>query len=159
MNSVPRLCIGPTSCLRESSSRLSKRRVLAPRLMNDRPAALPVSTAAASLPGATSAVAALLASACCILPLVLIFTGVAGAGVMMSMMRYEWLTLPLGVVGLAVAWGLYFREKRRCDTQACRFVGRRMNHVMLGFGTLVIVLALLLKIFPSWTAGILQAIA
>jgi hypothetical protein len=34
-----------------------------------------------------------------------------------------------------------------------------MNQVMLGFGTLVIVIALLLKIFPSWTASILQSIA
>jgi len=128
-------------------------------LVNEPAKSPSASTALASLPGATSAVAALLASACCILPLVLIFTGIAGAGVMMSMMRYEWLTLPLGVGGLVVAWGLYFREKRRCKTQACRFVGRRMNQVMLGFGTLVILIALLLKIFPSWTAGILQAIA
>lgn len=127
--------------------------------MNDTAKSPSASTAAVSLPGATSAVAALLASACCILPLVLIFSGIAGAGVMMSMMRYEWLTLPLGVIGLAAAWGLYFRERRRCRTQACRFVGRRMNQVMLGFGTLVIVFALLLKIFPAWTAGILQAIA
>ena len=127
--------------------------------MNETAKSPSASTAGASLPGATSVAAALLASACCILPLVLIFTGIAGAGVMMSMMRYEWLTLPLGVVGLVVAWGLYFRERRRCRTQACRFVGRRMNRVMLALGTLVIVLALLLKIFPSWTAGILQAIA
>ncbi len=129
--------------------------------MNDRPESTSAlgATAGASLPGATSVVAALLASACCILPLVLILTGIAGAGIMMSMMQYEWLTLPLGVIGLAAAWGLYFREKRRCATQACRFVGRRMNQAMLGFGTLVIVIALLLKVFPSWTAAILQSIA
>ena len=126
--------------------------------MNETAKSPSASPAVASLPGVTSAVAALLASACCILPLVLIFTGIAGAGVMMSMMRYEWLTLPLGVGGLVVAWGLYFREKRRCRTHACRFVGSRINQVMLGFGTLVIVIALLLKIFPSWTATILQSI-
>ncbi len=129
--------------------------------MNHQPESTSASgaTAGASLPGATSAVAALLAASCCILPLLLILTGIAGAGIMMSMMQYEWLTLPLGVVGLLAAWGLYFREKRRCKTQACRFVGRRMNQVMLGFGTLVVLLALLLKILPSWTAGILQSIA
>ncbi len=119
----------------------------------------PGATVRASLPGAAGVVAALLASSCCILPLVLILTGIAGAGIMMSMMQYEWLTLPLGVIGLVAAWGLYFREKRRCETQACRFVGRRMNQAMLGFGTLVIVIALLLKVFPSWTAAILQSIA
>jgi len=127
--------------------------------MNDQPEAPSASVSGASLPGATSVVAALLAASCCILPLVLIFTGIAGAGIMMSMMQYEWLTLPLGVLGLVAAWGLYFREKRRCETQACRFVGRRMNQVMLGLATLVIVIALLLKIFPSWTAAVLQSIA
>ena len=111
-----------------------------------------------SLPGATGLVAALLAATCCILPLLLIFVGIAGAGIMMSMMRYEWLTLPLGTVGLVAAWGLYIREKRRCETQACRFVGRRMNQIMLGGATIVVGLALLLKIFPSWTAAILQSL-
>ncbi len=93
------------------------------------------------------------------MPLVLILTGIAGASIMMSMMQYEWLTLPLGVIGLVAAWGLYLREKRRCETQACRFVGRRTNQLMLGFGTLIVTIALLLKIFPSWTAAILQSIA
>ena len=68
------------------------------------------------LPAATGVVAALLAASCCLLPLALIATGVAGAGLMMTMMRYEWLTLPLGVGGLAGAYALYFRERRRCDT-------------------------------------------
>jgi mercuric ion transport protein len=112
-----------------------------------------------SLPGATGLLAALLAATCCILPLLLILAGIAGAGVMMSMMRYEWLTLPLGTVGLVAAWLLYFREKRRCQTVACRFVGRRANLVLLGIATTVVVTALLLKILPSWTAAILQAIA
>ena len=55
---------------------------------------------AVRLPGATGIVAALLASSCCILPLLLIVSGIAGAGIMMSMMRYEWITLPFGTVGL-----------------------------------------------------------
>jgi len=42
---------------------------------------------------------------------------------------------------------------------ACRFVGRRANLVLLGIATTVVVTALLLKILPSWTAAILQAIA
>ncbi len=111
-----------------------------------------------SLPGATGIVAALLAATCCILPMALIFIGVAGAGLMVTMMQYEWITLPLGTIGMIAAWGLYFREKRRCETQACRFVGRRANQVLLGLGTIVVVAALLLKIFPSWTAAILQAL-
>lgn len=110
------------------------------------------------LPAATGVVAALLAASCCLLPLALIATGVAGAGLMMTMMRYEWLTLPLGVGGLAGAYALYFRERRRCDTAGCRVVGERATKVMLGAATTVVAVALLLRLFPSWTAGVLQSL-
>ncbi len=110
------------------------------------------------LPAATGVVAALLAASCCLLPLALIATGVAGAGLMMTMMRYEWLTLPLGVGGLAGAYALYFRERRRCDTAGCRVVGERATKVMLGAATAVVAVALLLRLFPSWTAGVLQSL-
>ena len=108
------------------------------------------------LPAATGVVAALLAASCCLLPMALIVTGVAGAGLMMTMMRYEWLTLPLGVGGLAGAYALFFRERRRCDAAGCRLVGRRGTQGLLGVATVVVVIALLLKFFPSWTAGLLQ---
>ena len=110
------------------------------------------------LPAATGVVAALLAASCCLLPLALIATGVAGAGLMMTMMRYEWLTLPLGVGGLAGAYALYFRERRRCDTAGCRVVGERATKVILGVATAVVAVALLLRLFPSWTAGVLQSL-
>ena len=110
------------------------------------------------LPAATGVVAALLAASCCLLPLALIATGVAGAGLMMTMMRSEWLTLPLGVGGLAGAYALYFRERRRCDTAGCRVVGERATKVMLGAATAVVAVALLLRLFPSWTAGVLQSL-
>ena len=108
------------------------------------------------LPGAAGVVAAMLAASCCLLPLALIATGVAGAGLMMTMMRYEWLTLPLGVGGLAGAYALHFRERRRCDTAGCRLVGERATTLLLGVATAVVVVALLLKLFPSWTAEVLQ---
>lgn len=108
------------------------------------------------LPGATGVVAAVLAASCCLLPLALIATGVAGAGLMMTMMRFEWLTLPLGVGGLAGAYALYFRERRRCDTAGCRLVGARPTKVVLGIATGVVMIALVLKLFPAWTAGLVQ---
>ncbi len=77
---------------------------------------------------------------------------------MMTTMSYEWLTLPLGVFGLAGAYAFYFRERRRCDTAGCRLVGKRATKVMLGVTTTVVAVALLLKLFPSWTAAILQSL-
>ncbi len=110
------------------------------------------------LPVATGLVAALLAASCCLLPIALIVTGLAGAGLMMTMMSYEWLTLPTGVFGLVGAYALYFREQRRCNTIGCRLVGKRTTKIVLGLATAVVVVALLLKAFPSWTASILQGL-
>ena len=106
----------------------------------------------------TGSVAALLAASCCLLPIGLISLGLAGAGVMMAMMQYEWLTLPLGVTGLAGAYGLYFRDRRQCDTKGCRLVGEHVTLVALGVATAVVVVALLLRIFPSWTAALIQGL-
>ena len=111
------------------------------------------------LPAATGAVAGLLAGSCCLLPLALIATGVAGPGLMLTMMRYEWLTLPLGVGGLGGAYMLYFRERRRCDTAGCRLVGQRTTTCLLRIAFAVVVTALLLRLFPSWTADVLQRLS
>ncbi len=108
------------------------------------------------LPLATGIAAALFAASCCLLPLALIAMGVAGGGLMMATMRYEWLTLPLGVFGLAGAYAFYFRERRRCDTVGCRLVGERATKITLGVATVVVGAALLLRLLPSWTASILQ---
>ena len=119
-------------------------------------APVPNTGASDRLPGVAGVVAAVLAASCCLLPLALIATGVAGAGLMMTMMRYEWVTLPLGVFGLVGAHAFYFREQRRCATAACRLVGERATNIMLGVATSVVAVALLLRLFPSWTAAILQ---
>ncbi len=119
---------------------------------------VPSAGARERLPGAAGVVAAVLAASCCLLPLALIATGVAGAGLMMTMMSYEWLTLPLGVFGLAGAYALYFRERRRCNTIGCRLVGERTTKIVLGLATAIVAVALMLKLFPSWTASILQSL-
>ena len=110
------------------------------------------------LPAATGLVAALLAASCCLLPLALIATGLAGGGLMMTTMRYEWLTLPLGVFGLAGAYAFYMRERRRCDAAGCRLVGERPTKIILAIATVVVGVARLLRLFPSWTASILDSL-
>lgn len=115
--------------------------------------ALPTS---ATLPGLTGLVAGVLAASCCIGPILLIATGVAGAGLMATAMQYEWITLPAGVIGLVTAYVLYFREKRRCESEACRFAGRRASQVILAVATLVVAVALLLRLFPGPTSELLM---
>lgn len=109
------------------------------------------------IPAVTSTLAAGLAASCCILPIAFIAAGLASAGLMMSMMRFEWLTLPLGVAGLTGAFVAYTRQRRQCATTGCRFVGQRLNQTFLVIGTIVVVTSLLLRFFPSWTSRILQA--
>lgn len=109
------------------------------------------------LPAVTSVLSAGLAASCCILPIAFIAAGLASAGLMMSMMRYEWLTLPLGVAGLTGAFVVYARRRQQCVTTGCRFVGQRVNQAFLILGTFVVAAALLLRFFPSWTSHILQA--
>ena len=108
------------------------------------------------LPAATGVVSAIVAASCCLLPIALIALGIAGAGFMMTMMRYEWITLPLGVTGLAGAYAFYFRGRRRCDAAGCRFVGQRLTQVILALATVIVTVAILLRMFPSWTAWLLQ---
>lgn len=108
------------------------------------------------LSSATALVSAALAASCCLLPIVLIATGLAGAGLMMAMMRYEWLTLPAGILGLGGAYALYLSRRRRCAASGCRFVGQRTTQAALALGTIVVLAAILLRAFPSWTAALLQ---
>jgi len=110
-------------------------------------------------PAVAGALAAVLAASCCILPILLIGVGVAGAGLMATTMAYEWITLPAGVIGLAVAYALYFRERKRCEARACRLAGRRINQALLAAATAGVVAALLLRLFPSWTASLVRSLA
>ena len=111
------------------------------------------------LPATTGVVAGLLAASCCLLPLSLIAIGVAGPGLMMNMMDYDWLTLPPGVGGLAGAHLLHFRQRRRCDLAGCRLIGQRATTCVLSFASVIVVAALLLRLFPSWTADVLQRLS
>ena len=109
-------------------------------------------------PAVTSVLGAGLAASCCILPMAFIAAGLASAGLMMSMMRYEWLTLPLGVTGLVAALVVYTRRRQQCATDGCRFVGQRLNQLFLILGAIVVVASLLLRVFPSWTSQLLAAV-
>ena len=101
-------------------------------------------------------VSALVAGTCCLLPLVLSGLGLAGAGLMMTMMAYTWLTLPLGTVGLAGALVLYTRA-RRCGNHAeCGLLEGRLGQAILGLASMMVISALLLRLFPSWTSRLLQ---
>jgi len=116
----------------------------------------PDSLVSGRIPAAAGMAAAAAAASCCLLPLALITIGVAGSGLMMTAMRYEWFTLPLGVFGLGGAYALYFRDRRSCSTAGCHFVGERGTRITLALASIIVAASLLLKFFPTWTAELLQ---
>jgi len=111
-------------------------------------------------PGAVSAsvaawLGALLSSLCCLLPLAVIVLGLGSGAFMAVTMRFRWLLIPLGVLGVATGFFLYFRERRRCATLACRMAGSRTTLALLVVATLVVGTAIVLDRFPELTSDLL----
>ncbi len=67
---------------------------------------------------------ALLASSCCVLPLVLALLGLGSLGVGSFLGTYHWYLQGAAVLILALAWGMFLREQRRTEAlaseDACR---------------------------------------
>jgi len=78
----------------------------------------------------------LLASICCVGPLLLIAVGL-GAGVAV-ISRYHWLFIAAAVAVLALAWTKYFREKTRCACEDKTMQGRRRGTVTLLIATAIV---------------------
>lgn len=99
---------------------------------------------------------ALIASLCCLLPLATVVLGLGSGAFMMVTMQYRNIFLPVGVIGVGIGYYLYFREKRRCSSIACSFVGRKTNLALLVLATVMVAGALLLDFFPGLTSDYLQ---
>ena len=103
-----------------------------------------------------SAAAAAVSSLCCILPIAVVLSGLGTGAFMMTTMKYRYIFLPVGVLGVAASYAMYFRARRQCRTLTCKMVGGRLNLAMLIVTTMIVVAALLLDFFPAATADILQ---
>jgi len=108
--------------------------------------------------GMVSFLAAVVASLCCLLPLTVVLLGLGSGAFMMVTMQYRTIFLPTGVIGVSLGYVLYFREKRRCNSLGCTFVGRKANLALLIFATVVVVVAIILDIFPGLTSEIFQGV-
>ena len=79
---------------------------------------------------------AILASTCCIGPLLLIAIGLGSGAAIVG--RYHWFLLAGGLVVLAWAWAKYFREKTVCDCEHKPMEGRRSGMITLVIATLLV---------------------
>ena len=102
----------------------------------------------------TACVGALLSSLCCLLPLAVVVLGLGSGAFMAVTMRYRWLLIPAGVIGVATGFVLYFRERRRCAALACRMAGSRITLALLVVASLVVGTSIVLDRFPEFTSDL-----
>src|SRR5947208_14371135 len=81
---------------------------------------------------------ALLSSLCCLLPLAVIVLGLGSGAFMAVTMRYRWLLIPAGVIGVTTGFVLSVRERRRCNALACRMAGGLFTPTLLIVARLVV---------------------
>lgn len=110
-----------------------------------------------TLPGMTGLGAGIIAASCCLLPigLILLGFGTLGWALLGSLMQYQYLTIPAGILLLMAAYYLYRRENRRCESQGCRMRAKGFTRVALGLATLVVMGAVFGVLFPSAVMQIL----
>lgn len=77
--------------------------------------------------GLTSAI---VGSSCCILPLVAVFLGLGSGAFAATMGKYSAILIPMGLLGLALSYYLYFREVRKCRTVGCEVVKKGVTKVL-----------------------------
>ncbi|MBI4240198.1 MAG: hypothetical protein HY613_00645, partial [Candidatus Rokubacteria bacterium] len=111
-------------------------------------------------PGSASAslaawLGAVLSSLCCLLPLTVILLGLGSGAFMAVTMQYRWVLIPAGVLGVALGFVLYARERRRCAQLACRMAGSRVTLALLTAASLVVASAIALDRFPEMTSDLL----
>lgn len=100
-------------------------------------------------PALVSLVGAGAASLCCFLPLAVIGLGLGSGAFMATTMRYQAVLLPFGILAVTVGYVLYIRERRRCQQLVCTMAGSRVNLVVLGFSTLLLLGETVLVAFPE----------
>ncbi len=105
--------------------------------------------------GVTAWVGAVLSSLCCLLPLAVIVLGLGSGAFMAVTMRYRWLLIPAGILGVATGFSLYFRERRRCAALACRMAGSRVTLALLVVASLVVMTSIVLDRLPEATSDLL----
>jgi hypothetical protein len=108
--------------------------------------------------GAAAWIGAALSSLCCLLPLAIIVLGLGSGAFMAVTMRYRWILIPAGVVGVVTGFILYVRERRRCDAAACRMAGSRVTLVLLLVATAVVAASIALDRFPEFTSDLLARV-
>lgn len=83
-------------------------------------------------------VSVVLASACCVGPLLLLALGLGGTVLGSFFSRYHWHLQIGSLIVLAVAWYKFLKERKKCRTAECDMKGEKMTRITLGIVTLIV---------------------
>src|SRR3989441_10550470 len=93
-----------------------------------------------------------------LLPLAIIVLGLGSGAFMAVTMRYRWLLIPAGVIGVTAGFVLYVRERRRCNALACRMAGSRITLTLLIVAGLGVATSVVLDRFPEMSSDLLGGV-
>ena len=100
----------------------------------------------------TGILSAVMASVCCVGPLLLAALGLGGLGVGAFIGAYHWYFIGGATVVLGFAWLNFLRERRRCQTERCEMAGGRLTRIALPLATLGVVAFFAMNVY-SYAGG------
>ncbi len=104
--------------------------------------------------GKVSIFSAILASSCCIIPLILLALSLIGigslglSGISTTVGNLKWFLMPVAIVGLGYSYSKFFKEKKECKSCACEMVGKKTNLTFLAISTILVSTFIIFSIYP-----------
>jgi len=106
--------------------------------------------------GITSAI---VASLCCLGPLVLVLVGLGSLGLGAFFGRYHWWFIGAAIGLLTFAWRSYFKEKRRCTTAHCEMASGQTTKWTLLLASTVVAVFVGLNVYTYASQGRKSAVS
>ncbi len=104
-------------------------------------------------------VSAVVASICCVGPLALILLGLGGLGLGAFFGQYHWVFIGAAAALLLASWGLYYREKQRCESEQCQMRNKKLSLITLIISTAAVIFFTGANLYTyASSAGIINSI-
>lgn len=90
---------------------------------------------------------AVVASVCCLGPLLLILLGLGSLGIGAAIGRYHWYFIAVALVLLTFAWAGYLKKKKACDLKVCKMENKNITLFTLIISTLIVTIFVALNLY------------
>jgi copper chaperone CopZ len=89
----------------------------------------------------------LIASICCVGPLLLILLGLGSLGIGAAIGKYHWYFIVAALVLIAFSWRSYLKKKKTCNLKGCQMENKRITLVILTLSTLIVSIFVALSLY------------